>query len=237
MYFMRKTSNNGRLVKGAWDGNSVCGYVLKADIKKYFDYVDHKVLVGIIRRKIKDERVLWLVKVILNNFETQREGKGMPLGNYTSQFFANVYLNELDYFVKHILKARYYIQKDGGDKIIRKLVTIATPHYGIVDVAAFGADLRGANESKQMIQNSPFLNNLNSQPDTLVDTYTFAGNISKQPIKFGTYCTNCDGVVYAHTASLKAAKENVVQNGKNYSHSSIYNQPDVAQKVLVIVKK
>ncbi|KKK60527.1 hypothetical protein LCGC14_3023450, partial [marine sediment metagenome] len=51
-----------------------------------------------------------LVKMILNNFETTRYGKGLPLGNYTSQFFANVYLNHLDHFVKHKLKAKYYIR-------------------------------------------------------------------------------------------------------------------------------
>lgn len=110
IYFIRKVSSNGRFVKGAWNRNSVCGYVLKADIKKYFDYVDHKILLGIIRRKVRDEGVLWLVKVILDNFETSKEEKDMPLGNYTSQFFANVYLNELDYFVKHVLKAKYYIR-------------------------------------------------------------------------------------------------------------------------------
>ena len=49
-------------------------------------------------------------KKILGNFETEVKGKGMPLGNLTSQFFANVYLNELDYFVKHELKAKYYLR-------------------------------------------------------------------------------------------------------------------------------
>jgi len=110
LYFMRKVSRNGRCVKNSWNGNSICGYVFKADIKKYFDNVGHAVLLGIIRRKVKDEGVLWLVKVILDNFDSPLKGKGMPLGNYTSQFFANVYLNELDYFVKHILKAKYYIR-------------------------------------------------------------------------------------------------------------------------------
>jgi hypothetical protein len=60
----------------------------------------------IIQRKIKDEHVLLLIKSILKNGFLC---KGMPLGNLTSQFFANVYLNELDYFVKHKLKAKYYL--------------------------------------------------------------------------------------------------------------------------------
>jgi RNA-directed DNA polymerase len=109
-YFKRKISKNGRLVKNPHSANSVEGYLLKADIRHYFDTVDHEILIGILRRKIKDEKVIWLVRQILNNFESPVQGKGMPLGNYTSQFFANVYLNELDYFVKHHLKARCYIR-------------------------------------------------------------------------------------------------------------------------------
>ena len=66
---------------------------------------------NIIKRKIKDERVIWLIERILdNNVPCNFKGKGMPLGNLTSQFFANVYLNEFDYFIKHTLKAKYYIR-------------------------------------------------------------------------------------------------------------------------------
>ncbi len=67
-------------------------------------------MLNIIRKKIKDERVIWLINQILNNFDSNIKGRGVPLGNLTSQFFANVYLNELDYFVKHKLKAKYYIR-------------------------------------------------------------------------------------------------------------------------------
>jgi len=85
-------------------------YVLKADIRQYFDTVSHQHLLSVIQKKISDPRVLWLIKTILANYKTKEEGIGMPLGNLTSQFFANVYLNELDQFVKHQLRARYYIR-------------------------------------------------------------------------------------------------------------------------------
>jgi len=110
-------------------------FCLKADIRHYFQEVNHKILLKIIQRKIKDEKVIWLIEKILeinNGFSTSRdhqssfaseesflfnkreskekESKGMPLGNLTSQFFANVYLNELDYFVKHKIKAKFYIR-------------------------------------------------------------------------------------------------------------------------------
>lgn len=54
--------------------------------------------------------MLWLISRILENHKTDTPGKGMPLGNLTSQFFANVYLSELDYFVKHKLRAKYYLR-------------------------------------------------------------------------------------------------------------------------------
>jgi len=108
--FMNKVSRNGRLVKNNFSNNSIEGYVLKADIKSYFDNVDHEVLMRIIKKKVNDSGAIWLIQQVLNNFKGMQEGKGMPLGNLTSQFFANVYLNELDYFVKHILKAKYYVR-------------------------------------------------------------------------------------------------------------------------------
>ena len=87
------------------------GYCFKADIKHYFQEIDHEVLLNLIRKKIKDEKVIWLIERILeNNVSDNPRSKGMPLGNLTSQFFANVYLNELDYFVKHAFKAKYYIR-------------------------------------------------------------------------------------------------------------------------------
>ncbi|HDZ61147.1 MAG TPA: hypothetical protein ENH46_05565 [Candidatus Pacearchaeota archaeon] len=109
-YFINKVSSNGRKIKKPFNNNSIKGYVLKADIKHYFDTIDHEVLINILRKKIKDEDLIDLIKLVLEKFEGQVKGKGLPLGNYTSQFFANVYLNNLDYFVKHRLKAKYYIR-------------------------------------------------------------------------------------------------------------------------------
>ncbi len=90
--------------------NSRICYLLKSDIKHYFETVDHGIMLGILRRKISDGRIMQLIQVILENYKSKMQGKGMPLGNLTSQFFANVYLNELDQFVKHQLRAKYYIR-------------------------------------------------------------------------------------------------------------------------------
>jgi retron-type reverse transcriptase len=85
-------------------------YCLKCDISKYFDSINQYVLMCLIKRKIKDRNIIWLVKEIIKSSYKNRRGKGIPIGNLTSQLFANIYLNELDQFVKHDLKAKRFIR-------------------------------------------------------------------------------------------------------------------------------
>ncbi len=86
-------------------------YALKCDVVQYFPSIDHEKLLEIIGRKIKDEKVMWLVEVIIRSSETPAGSKkGLPIGNLTSQLFANIYLNEPDYFVKHKLKIMSYVR-------------------------------------------------------------------------------------------------------------------------------
>ncbi|MBQ2836201.1 MAG: RNA-directed DNA polymerase [Clostridia bacterium] len=80
-------------------------YILKMDISKYFQNIDKRILWEILKRKIRDKKLLWLIREILLSTEGM---KGLPLGNYTSQMFANIYLNELDQYSKHTLKCKYY---------------------------------------------------------------------------------------------------------------------------------
>ena len=80
-------------------------YILKMDIAKYFDNINKNILLDILKRKIKDKNLLWLIEQIL--FAQSRE-KGLEIGNYTSQMFANIYLNEIDQYIKHKLKIKYY---------------------------------------------------------------------------------------------------------------------------------
>jgi len=87
-------------------------YCLKCDVKNYFGSINHKILLGFIKKKIADEDVLWLTKEIIYADIKQLNflSTGIPIGNLTSQLFANLYLNELDYFVKHELKCKYYLR-------------------------------------------------------------------------------------------------------------------------------
>ncbi len=105
--FSRKVSHNATLVNNS---KNIRGFCLKCDIKQYFDSMDHEKLLDIVAKSIKDKKLLFLLRTILKNHNSKQQGKGMPLGNLTSQFLANVYLNELDQYVKHKLKAKYYIR-------------------------------------------------------------------------------------------------------------------------------
>ncbi|MGL5963740.1 MAG: reverse transcriptase domain-containing protein, partial [Fusobacteriaceae bacterium] len=81
-------------------------YYLKCDIAKYFDSINHAILVNILESKMKCPDTLGLLKQIIDN----GTGVGIPIGNLTSQTFANVYLNEFDKFIKHELKIKKYIR-------------------------------------------------------------------------------------------------------------------------------
>ena len=109
-YRKRKNKTQRERERERESKNAVAGFALKADIRHYFETIDQKILLSILQKRINDEELLWLIRTILANHKTQEAGKGMPLGNHTSQFFANVYLGELDNFVKHNLKAKYYLR-------------------------------------------------------------------------------------------------------------------------------
>ena len=80
-------------------------WVLKLDVRKFFDSVDREILLSILKERTSDDRLKALLAEIIGSFSP-----GLPLGNLTSQLFANVYLNRLDQFVKHDLKIVGYIR-------------------------------------------------------------------------------------------------------------------------------
>lgn len=98
-------------------------YVLKMDVSKYFYRINHDVLMATLRNMIKDEDLLWLLETIIrsdHNFGIEVDdwdytgerlsSVGMPIGNLSSQMFANLYLNAADHFAKEVLRCKYYIR-------------------------------------------------------------------------------------------------------------------------------
>ena len=86
-----------------------CSYVVKLDVRKYFDSISHDVLKKKLRRLFKDKRLLMLFDKIIDSYSTSH-GRGIPIGNLTSQYFANYYLSSLDHFVKEVLKMPVYVR-------------------------------------------------------------------------------------------------------------------------------
>lgn len=101
-------------------------YVLQCDIQKYFPSIDHEILKGLLRLKIKCPETLWLMDTIIDRSNPQEPSihhfpgddlltpierrRGLPIGNLTSQSFANIYLSQFDHFVKEELKANKYLR-------------------------------------------------------------------------------------------------------------------------------
>ncbi len=98
---LRKVSKN--YTKTIWS--------LKLDVEKFFDSVDHARLLELLEMKVAEPEMRWLIRLVIESYDSPRgKGKGVPIGNLTSQIFANVYLSELDYFVKHTLKVQHYFR-------------------------------------------------------------------------------------------------------------------------------
>jgi retron-type reverse transcriptase len=99
-------------------------FALKCDVSKYFPSIDHEILTGLLRRAVADERLLALIAEVLAShrdgavqewpggdlFAVKVRPRGLPIGNLTSQFFANIYLDALDQWVKHDLRVRGYVR-------------------------------------------------------------------------------------------------------------------------------
>lgn len=111
---MISDSYSCRVGKGQHVGSIKCmehcrkyAYVLKCDISKFYPSLDHQIIKAIVRRKIKDTKLTNLIDTIVDSYG---DGKGVPIGSYLSQWIGNLYMNDLDIYVKHTLKCKAYIR-------------------------------------------------------------------------------------------------------------------------------
>ncbi len=173
--FIRKGSDNGHRKL----------YYLHMDIKNFFMTIEKNILYSMLQKKVKDNDLLYLAYTIIHHKPTSNcvikgdvnllrhlphhkslfhapENRGLPVGNLTSQFFANVYLNELDQFAKHTLKCRYYVRycddflilhtsrqwlEEVRDKVRvfveTRLSLVVNERYGVVHPVTNGIDFLG----------------------------------------------------------------------------------------------
>ncbi|MFA6554413.1 MAG: reverse transcriptase domain-containing protein [Candidatus Paceibacterota bacterium] len=100
MVFSNKVTHNH--TRTAW--------VLKCDIRKFFASIDQRNLLQILETYIPDKDIVALISEIVHSFSSTGKGVGLPLGNLTSQLLVNIYMNEFDQYMKHKIKAKYYIR-------------------------------------------------------------------------------------------------------------------------------
>ncbi len=127
-YANRNDKGNHRALDAAQKYASRFPYVLSLDVRKFFPGIDHQILYRLLKNKIADKAVLSLIQLILesgvgvleseadtapfpgDNMIDKLRPKGLPIGNLTSQFWANVYMNPLDHFIKRTLQCRAYVR-------------------------------------------------------------------------------------------------------------------------------
>lgn len=102
-----------RFKRFAWQAsknNTKTLWMLKCDVRKFFASIDQKILLDMLRQYLPDKNVIWLIGRVAESFQSTAPGKGLPLGNLTSQLLVNVYMNAFDKFMKRGLKGKYYIR-------------------------------------------------------------------------------------------------------------------------------
>jgi RNA-directed DNA polymerase len=174
-------------------------YVLQCDIQKYFPSIDHEVLKAILRQKLKCPQTLWLIDLIIDNSNPQipvddyyaddelltpiLRRRGLPIGNLTSQFFANVYLNNFDHYVKEQLKIKKYIRY-------------------VDDFAFFSSDLTELAQVRHSIEN--YLNSLCLKIHP-IKSQTFATNQGANFLGFRIFPTH----IRVRSNNLRLGKKRV----------------------------
>lgn len=89
--------------------NTKTCWILKCDIRKFFENINHDILLDILKKYISDENIIRLLEKVIRSFSSKPD-TGLPLGNLTSQLLVNIYMNEFDQFMKHKLKIKHYIR-------------------------------------------------------------------------------------------------------------------------------
>lgn len=107
-------------------------YCLKMDIRKFYPSINHNVLKYLIRRKLKDQDMLWLLDEIIDS------APGVPIGNYLSQYFANYYLSGLDHWLKEVKGVKYYFRY--ADDLVILAGTKEELHQLLAEVKAYVSD-------------------------------------------------------------------------------------------------
>lgn len=167
-------------------------FVWRTDIVKFFDSIDHEALKARIGRKVNDPQALLIINEIIVSYASYSSGKGIPIGNLTSQIFTNIYLHELDFYILHVIKPLFYIRY--GDDFL--VITENIDH------------LKLCREHLTV-----FL-------DQELELTVHAKNSIIVPVKYGVYFLGCD--IYPTGKRLRKRVYNRIGKRLNFINSSSY---------------
>lgn len=108
-YATRVNKGTYKALERASSFQKIYQWYYKFDIRKYFDSISHDILFDMLNKKFKDKKLLSIFQQIISSYHTT-QNKGLPIGNLTSQYFANHYLGKLDHYIKHKLQIQAYVR-------------------------------------------------------------------------------------------------------------------------------
>lgn len=219
-------------------------YCLKMDVHKFYPSLNHEILKTQVRKKIKDSKVLILLDEIIDSTDSLTPGVGVPIGNYLSQYFANVYLSEFDHIMKEKWKCKFYFRyaddmvvlsdsKEWLHNILGKIKNYFTsnlklelkPNYQIFPVESRGIDFVGYvfRHDYVLLRKS-----IKKRLSKLVSKYQ-KKKINRETFKkslmsYKGWLQHCDAIHLANSIYDKTKVRVFIWNGKKVNISSFYNK-------------
>lgn len=219
-------------------------YCLKMDVHKFYPSINHDILKIQIRKKIKDSKVLALLDEIIDSMDSLTPGVGVPIGNYLSQYFANVYLSEFDHIMKEQWKCKYYFRyaddmvvlsdnKEWLHSILAKIKNYfevnlkleLKPNYQIFPVESRGIDFVGyVFKHSHVLLRKSIKKKLNKlvlkYQNKKIDKEFF----KKSLISYKGWMQHCNAIHLANTIYDKTKIRVFIWNGKKVNISFFYNK-------------
>ena len=219
-------------------------YCLKMDVHKFYPSINHDILKIQVRKKIKDSKVLALLDEIIDSTDSLTPGVGVPIGNYLSQYFANVYLSEFDHIMKEQWKCKYYFRyaddmvvlsdnKEWLHSILAKIKNYfeinlkleLKPNYQIFPIESRGIDFVGyVFKHSHVLLRKSIKKKLNKLVLKYQNKKIDKESFKKSLMSYKGWMQHCNAIHLANTIYDKTKIRVFIWNGKKVNISSFYNK-------------
>lgn len=231
------------LYKALKDNYFETQYCLKLDVHKFYPSLDHVILKNIIRKSIKDKQTLEILDEMIDSTDSLTPGVGVPIGNYLSQYFANIYLSEFDHMVKEVWKCKYYyryaddivILSDSKEwlhdilgkvqEYFKQIKLELKPNYQIFPVDSRGIDFVGyVFRHDYVLLRKSIKKNLKKLVNKYVNGKITKASFIKSLMSYKGWLIHCDSRHLAETIYEKTGFKLYIWDGKEVGISKFYNK-------------